>query len=81
MSWRLKGYDTFSMESYALPGEYSDESEARDAAHARLEELERTQPTSSSGGQDWHGIQDKVLVVRPDGSSYRYLPHKPLLLR
>ena len=61
-------YDTFAGEAYPLEGEFSTEQDAIAAARARLEELERTQPSESSGGQD--GIQDRVYVVRPDGSSF-----------
>ena len=64
--WKLEGYDTFSEESYSLSGNYPDRQSAEAAARKRLLELERTQPTSSSGGQDEHGIQDHVFVVRPD---------------
>lgn len=39
------------------------------AARARLAELARSQPAASSGGQD--GMQDRVDVVRPDGTSFR----------
>jgi len=70
MTWRLRGYDTFAREYYPLAGEYGDESEARDAARSRIVELEKTQPSRDSGGQD--GIQDQVFVVRPDGSTYRF---------
>jgi hypothetical protein len=71
-SWRLEGYDTFEGASYPLKGEYSDEKAARGAAQERLAELERTQPSSSSGGQGDLGIQDRVYIVRPDGSKYRF---------
>jgi len=37
----------------------------------KLKELEETQPSSQSGGQDPLGIQDKVFVVRPDGTDFR----------
>ncbi len=67
--WRLLGYDTFSSEEYPLEGEYDTETDAIAAARARLAELEETQPSESSGGQD--GIQDRVFVIRPDGSCFR----------
>jgi hypothetical protein len=67
--WRLLGYDTFAGEEYPLPGEYDSESEAVSRAMKRLEELEKLQPSSSSGGQD--GIQDRVYVRRPDGTVFR----------
>ena len=70
--WRLAGYDTFSGEDYALDGEYPTEQAARAAAKVRLAELEVSQPTASSAAQD--GIQDRVYIVAPDGSTYRYVP-------
>lgn len=68
--WKLEGYDTFSDEPYALSGEYGSQEEAEAAAEKRLEELEETQPSESSGGQD--GIQDGVYVIKPDGSKYLF---------
>lgn len=68
--WRLEGWDTFSMESYPLEGEYNNEEEAREAAQKYLAELQESQPTASSGGQD--GIQDQVYIYGPDGSGYRF---------
>lgn len=70
--WRLMGWDTFSGHWYDLDGEYRDEYAAREAAKERLEQLEEIQPTSSSGGQDHYGIQDRVYIVRPDGTNYRF---------
>jgi hypothetical protein len=67
--WTLQGYDTFAHESYPLDGEFDTEQAAIAAAKDHLDELERTQPSASSGGQD--GIQDRVYVVRPDGTSFR----------
>jgi len=68
-AWRLEGWDTFARESYSIPGEYPSETLAVAAAHRQLEELERTQPSESSGGQT--GIQDKIYVVGPAGQRYR----------
>jgi hypothetical protein len=70
--WRLRGYDTFAREWYPLGGIYLSERAALRAAHKRLEELERSQPSATSGGQE--GIQDQVYIVRPDGTIFRYLP-------
>jgi len=70
--WRLQGHDTFAREDYPLPGEYETEVEAVAAARERLEHLEMTQPSSTSGGQD--GIQDRVYVIRPDGTRFRVWP-------
>lgn len=76
--FRLEGYDTFEGEPYPLKGSYKTEWEAEAAAQKRLKELERTQPTSSSGGQDG-GIQDRVYLLRPDGTKRRILPRGKLL--
>jgi hypothetical protein len=70
--WRLRGYDTFSGESYKLPGRYRSEAQAQRAAHRRLRQVERNQPAETSGGQN--GIQDQVFIIRPDATEYRYLP-------
>jgi hypothetical protein len=70
-TWKLRGYDTFDGEYYTLPGEYPDQASAEQAARARLGGLNHTQPVSSSGGQGFGGIQDRVFVVRPDGTAYR----------
>ena len=73
--WKLEGFDTFSEEPYPLEGSYPTRAAAEEAARKRLEELEKSQPTSSSGGQK--GIQDQVRVIRPDGTKYRFtLPDK-----
>jgi len=72
--WTLQGYDTFAGEWYDLPGRYPCESAARIAARWRLKELEKLQPSRESGGQAPGGIQDRVYVVAPDGTMYRYLP-------
>ncbi len=70
--WKLEGYDTFSREDYPLPGEYDTEDAAITAAKKHLEHIERTQPSKSSGGQD--GMQDRVYLIRPDGTKFRVLP-------
>lgn len=72
--WRLRGYDTFAGEWYPLAGEYPTETAARQAAAAELRDREEEQPTAQSGGQHPGGIQDRLFVVRPNGSVYRYLP-------
>lgn len=72
-SWRLLGYDTFAGTYYSVPGRYWSEQAARRAAKGYLKKVEREQPSRQSGGQK--GIQDRVFIVRPDGSMYRYLPN------
>ena len=70
--WKMQGHDTFASEDYRLDGEFDSEDEAIAAAKVCLDDLERTQPTASSGGQD--GIQDHVYVIRPDGTMFRVTP-------
>ena len=70
--WTVEGYDTFSRESYELPGIYFSEEEAVKFALEYLEKLEKQQPKRFSGGQS--GIQDQVFVIRPDGSNFRVIP-------
>jgi hypothetical protein len=67
--WKLQGYDTFACEYYPLDGVFDTEADAIAAAQLYLAELEQRQPSASSGGQD--GIQDRVYVIRPDGTSFR----------
>jgi hypothetical protein len=79
--WSLLGFDTFSGAAdpenswYPISGSYATEAEAQAAAFEELKESEDFQPESESGGQD--GIQDHVYIVRPDGSSYRFLADDP----
>jgi len=80
------GHDAFSDEWYELgdisvingrstldgmkPG-YGTPQEALADAQRRLEDLERAQPSPSSGGQGPGGIQDHVYLVHPDGRRER----------
>jgi hypothetical protein len=75
-TWKIEGYDTFSRESYALEGEYESQAAAESAALNRLKELEVRQPTAMSGGQS--GIQDRVYIIRPDGTQYLFEPPAPM---
>ena len=68
--WCLKGYDTFDGHWYPLSGVYHSERAALRYAEKRLAELEESQPSSSSGGQN--GIQDGVWIIRPDGTTRRH---------
>jgi hypothetical protein len=72
--WTPQGYDTFSREDYDLPGHCWTEVGAQWAARRRLRYLQRTQPSASSGGQNELGIKDRVFIVRPNKTNYRYLP-------
>ena len=70
--WKLQGRDTFAHEDYGIDGEFDSEDEAIAAGKVCLDDLERDQPTASTGGQD--GIQDQVYVIRPDGTIFRVMP-------
>lgn len=67
--WGLEGWDTFAGHSYPLPGRFRTRQGAVRAARRVLANLEKTQPSENSGGQD--GIQDRVYVVAPDGKRER----------
>lgn len=69
--WRLFGWDTFSNEEYRLSVHNSQELAERAAAE-KLQENERLQPSSQSGGQGVFGIQDRVYIERPDGTRYQW---------
>lgn len=77
-TWKLSGYDTFSGEGYSLyddkgkPLAFPSLAKAQTAAKLRLEELERTQPSASSGGQGGFGIQDRVYIETPEGDMIRF---------
>ena len=72
--WKLEGWDVFDTPHYPIAREYDTEEQAIEAAKLRLLELEKDQPTKESGGQSDSGVQDRVFIVRPDGSKYRYIP-------
>ena len=74
-TWKLCGYDTFAGEWYPLAGIFLSKRAAR-AARQRLQELERQQPSSSSGGQD--GIQDQRSWSRTRQSICASSPAKTL---
>ena len=68
--YRLTGYDPFSSDYYDIGGEFSTLAEAETAARKELDELEVTQPSAQSGGQD--GIQDRVYIIHPNGQYARF---------
>lgn len=70
VKWWLRGTDTFSYEDYVVAINVDDAETACFLARARLRELERTQPTKTSGGRGFGGIQDRVDVMKP-GESLR----------
>lgn len=73
------GYDEFDGEDYPLgdpigtPATFDDHDAAIRFGRRHLEGLERTQPTSSSGGQEFGGIQDRVYILHPNGQRERVL--------
>jgi hypothetical protein len=69
--WHVIGYDTFAGEFYRYPQSFPDEDIARTAAVHRLIQLEKEQPSESSGGQADEGIQDRVFILGPGGEFYR----------
>jgi hypothetical protein len=74
-TWGVEGYDTFEGGPdayYGVKDGLASEEDAQIAAAAYMKELDRTQPAASSGGQGPMGIQDRVYIVRPDGSRYRF---------
>ncbi|HZE99528.1 MAG TPA: hypothetical protein VE981_21160 [Planctomycetota bacterium] len=72
-SWALIGFDTLANEWYEVSF-FEREAEAARAGLMQLQEIEKTQPTVTSGGQADYGIQDRVYIQRPDGTRYRLLP-------
>lgn len=84
-AWKLMGYDAFSNEWYSLGTPLTPEGNSFDSlqpsyssydaaladARRRLEHLEKSQPSASSGGQASGGIQDRVFIVHPDGHRER----------
>lgn len=67
-TYKVEGKDGFDLEADYYPlSECADYSVAREAARARLAELNRSQP--GAGGQS--GIQDRVYIVHPDGRRER----------
>lgn len=69
--WKVIGWDTFSSEEYSISA-HKTQTLAEAAAAEKMQQLEATQPSSTSGGQGVYGIQDQVYIERPDGSRYRW---------
>jgi hypothetical protein len=67
--WRVVGWDTFASEEYPV-SKHATEVEAKEAARQFLRDVEREQPSASSGGQS--GIQDQVFIIGPDKIRYRF---------
>lgn len=61
--------------SFLLPGVYRTEAAARRAAATRLGKPTGDRAAAQSGGPDPDGTLLCLFIVRPDGTSYRYLPN------
>ena len=73
--WQVEGYDTFEggPDAYYPVGDLHDsEAAAKEAAKNYLAELEKTQPSESSGGQSSDGIQDQIYITDPNGRRTRF---------
>jgi hypothetical protein len=83
--FHLVGVDTFANERYPLAQDIDDLPTAELLRQARLAQLEETQPSATSGGQSFYGIQDRVNIIKPitspdsapDGSTRRGSEHTP----
>jgi|GEM_PF-732667 len=73
--WKVLGKDASDIEAEMYPlGEYRSKREALKAAYRRLEDLEETQPTSDSNGQNPDGKQDRIYIKTPEGKIYHITP-------
>lgn len=72
--WSLRGYEPVDRVYFVIEGSFDSMEQAELAAQKYLQMLEKTQPTSNSGGQSAKGIQDRVLIVSPEGEEERVFP-------
>lgn len=77
--WSVHGYDTFSSHPYNFldcPEEgFGSEDKALVFARTQFAKIQRDQPPEEAGDcWDEGSIQDRVVIVRPDGSEYYYEP-------
>ena len=71
--FRLHFLDTFADEGYDdMSVSYTTEAEAREAAKNKMLGIKALQPDSSSGGQGFGGIQDRIYIKFPDEHYERY---------
>ena len=68
-TWKVYGFDAFEggPDAWYELGSYSTYEKALDHAKKKRDELEKTQPSASSGGSGFGGIQDRVYVIHPNG--------------
>ncbi len=76
--WKVIGLDTFAAANEGEDALYTiavcaDEATAQLMAYTKLQALEESQPTETSGGQGVAGIQDRIFIERPDGTRYRVI--------
>lgn len=74
-TWSVEGYDTFEGGPdayYTVKDGLGSEADALIVAANYMTELQRRQPTATSGGQGPYGLQDRVFIVRPNGSRYQF---------
>ena len=71
--WGIDAYDPFDGEDFSLPYEYYSEQEALEATRKMLADEEKLNPSETSGGQGFGGLQTRFYVRRPDGSRYQVL--------
>jgi len=74
-TWSIEGYDTFEGGPdafYSVSKGHKTLEAAETAAREYLKEIEKSQPTETSGGQEEGGIQDLVFIVHPDGHKTRF---------
>ncbi len=64
--WWVRGHDTFAGEDYTLAIDIEDAETAHALANAARRHIEEAQPTATSGGQSYWGIQDRVDVMPPE---------------
>lgn len=61
---------------YPVSNGHQTQEEAQKAARKHLAKLEETQPTETSGGQEFGvgdgGIQDSVYIIHPSGRKTRF---------
>lgn len=66
--WHIDGYDTFEGAEYPVASNIETIEDAELLARALRRRIEEAQPSATSGGQAFGGIQDRVYIVNPDGS-------------
>ncbi len=63
--WHIDGYDTFDGSGYPIADNIETLEAAQLLVSARKRRLEETQPSSTSGGSGFGGIQDRTYLIHP----------------